>query len=275
MLTDTHCHLDFPEYGKDLEEVIERARKAPLAFIVNIGSSLKSSRESVALSKKYDFIYASVGLHPHEWETFSPEHITEIKSLAENKKVVAVGECGLDYYGRHNKEKQKELFLAHIDMAKEKGLPLVVHTRDAHSDTLKILKSRFPEGKIRGVVHCFSGDEGFLRDCLDAGLDVSFTCNITYPARRSNSGRDPAYRNNMVQRDKKADNLRGLIKDLPLDRLLLETDAPFLAPQEFRGKRNEPAYVKCLADVIAEIKGIDFEEVSQQTEKNARRLFEI
>lgn len=273
MLTDTHCHLDFPEYGKDLEQVIEKARQAGIAFIVNIGSSLKSSREAVSLSAKYDFIYASVGLHPHEWENFTAADISEIRSLAGDKKVVAVGECGLDYHRDHDKERQKQLFSAHIDIAKEKNLPLVIHTRDAHQDTLDVLRSSFPEGRIRGVVHCFSGDEKVLSECLELGLDISFTCNITYPANSFNIRRDPA--DNILQRDKKAGDLRALVKQAPLERLLLETDAPFLPPQEFRGRRNEPAYVKYLVDAIAQIKGISFDEVSKQTEENARRLFKI
>ncbi|MDD4909473.1 MAG: TatD family hydrolase [Candidatus Omnitrophica bacterium] len=273
MLTDTHCHLDFPEYGEDLERVIENARQAGIAFIVNIGSSLKSSREAVSLSAKYDFIYAAVGLHPHEWKGFSAADISEVKSLAANKKVVAIGECGLDYHRAHDKERQKQLFSAHIDIAKEKGLPLVIHTRDAHNDTLDILRRAFPEGGIRGVVHCFSGDEKVLSECLELGLDISFTCNITYPAKGFNTRRDPA--DNILQRDKKAEDLRKLVGMIPLERLLLETDAPFLPPQELRGRRNEPAYVKYLADAIAEIKGISFDEVSRQTEANARRLFGI
>jgi len=254
MLTDTHCHLDFPQYEQDLEVVIQNAKRAGLTFIINIGSSLKSSRQSVRLSKEYDFIYSAVGLHPHEWENYTSEDISEIKSLSKEDKVVAIGECGLDYYGRHDKERQKRLFLAHIGIARERKLPLIVHTRDAHSDTFDILRSNFPKGGIRGVVHCFSGDEKFLRDCLDAGLDVSFTCNITY---------------------KKAENLRRLVNITPVERLLLETDAPFLPPQEFRGRRNEPAFVKYLAEAISAIKGISFEELSVQTEKNARRLFNI
>lgn len=254
MLTDTHCHLDFPDYSGDLNEVLKRAKEAGVVFIVNVSSSLKAARDSLEIAKSHDFVYSSVGLHPHEAENYSPEDISSIKSLAVNNKVVAIGECGLDYYRRHDTEKQKRLFNSHIDIALSLGLPLIIHSRDSHQDMLAILKERFSSSKAKGVLHCFSGDETFLSGCLALGLCVSFTCNITY---------------------KKADALREMVKKAPLEKILLETDAPFLSPNQFRGRRNEPAYVRYLAQAIAEIKGVSFVEVAEETGKNARELFNI
>lgn len=259
MLIDTHCHLDFPDFDHDRDQTIERAKQQDVGYIINIGSSLKASKNSLALTQGYDFIYASLGLHPHEAENFNPSILNQIKTLVKEKKVVAIGEIGLDYYFRGSPKKdikilQEKLFRSLIEVAKENDLPLVIHNRDADSDLLRILKSEFKEGKIRGVVHCFSSDEEFLNKCLDFGFYISFTCNITY---------------------KKTDNLRNLIKVLPLEKLLLETDAPFLSPQVYRGKRNEPANVKILADEIAKIKDISFDEVAEKTTLNAKELFSL
>jgi len=279
MLIDTHCHLDFPDFDHDREEVIQKAKEQGIDYIVNIGSSLAASKNSVALAKQHDFIYASVGLHPHEAENFNSRVLEEIKTLVEAPKIVAIGEIGLDYYFREEPKKeikilQEALFRNLISVAKENNLPLVIHNRDADSDLLKILKAQFRDKKIRGVVHCFSSGEKFLEEILELGLYISFTCNITYPAKLSNIGRDPASGNN-IQRGKKADNLRKLVKAAPLERLLLETDAPFLSPQVYRGKRNEPGNVVILAQEIAKIKEIGFEEVAQATSKNARELFSL
>lgn len=257
MLIDTHCHLDFPDFDDDREAVIERAKQRGIDYIINIASSLEASRNSIELSAIHDSIYASLGLHPHEAENFNPSILEEINRLVKKKKVVAIGEIGLDYYFRTAVKKdikllQERLFKSLINVARENSLPLVIHNRDANSDLLRILNEEFKDEKIRGVVHCFSSDAEFLKAILDLGLYVSFTCNITY---------------------KKAENLRGLVKWLPLERLLLETDAPFLAPQIYRGKRNEPAYVKILAEEIAKIKNISFDEIAMKTTLNAKELF--
>jgi TatD DNase family protein len=249
-LIDTHCHLDFPEFDLDRDEVIQRARDQGLIYIINIGSSLRGSRESLELAKKYEFIYATCGIHPHEADKADEKMQAELKELAKHPKVVAIGEIGLDYYRNYSKkENQLSLFRSLINLAKGLNLPLVIHNRQAESDTLPILKEAMP---IRAVVHCFSGDENFLKECLGLGFFISFTCNITY---------------------KKATDLRRLVKLLPVSRLFLETDAPYLAPQTLRGKRNEPMYVKHLAREIAAIKEINIEEVAKITTENAETFF--
>lgn len=252
MLVDTHCHLDFPEFAQDRDSVVRRARDEGIGYIINIGSSLKGSVDSLELSQKYDFIYAVVGLHPHEADKFDLEAEESIRVLAKKEKVVAIGETGLDYFKNYSKaENQKRLFIALIKLAKDLNKPLVIHTRDAQVDTLSIIKESMP---LKAVVHCFSGGMDFLQSCLDCGFFISFTCNITY---------------------KKAEALRGIVKAAPLERILLETDAPYLAPEGLRGKRNEPAYVKLLAAEIARIKGIDTEKVAEITTLNAKMFFDL
>jgi len=251
-LIDTHCHLDFPEFDPDRDAVIQRAKEEGVSHIINIGSSLEGSKASLELSRKYDFIYATVGIHPHDADRFNEKIKSEIRELAGKEKVVAIGEIGLDYYKNYSKaQNQKPLFEYLLGLSKELNLPLVIHCRLAEDDTLQILKRGAP---VRAVVHCFSGNEVFLKECLDLGFFVSFTCNITY---------------------KKAQNLRDLVKITPLERIFLETDAPFLPPEGFRGKRNEPMHVKVLAEEIARIKGIDVQEVAKITTENAKRFFKL
>jgi TatD DNase family protein len=273
MLIDTHCHLDFPEFDKDRDEVIRRAKSAGIGYIINIGSSLSGSKKALELSRQHNFIYATIGLHPHEADKFNDGVRAGIEKLVKEDKVVAIGETGLDYYKNYSKtENQKALFRYLVKLAKDSGLPLVIHNRQAQDDTLKILSEVMP---VKAVVHCFSGDENFLKKCLALGFFISFTCNITYPAKSSNSGRDPACGNKPVQQDKKAKDLKTFVKLTPLDRLMLETDAPFLPPEGFRGKRNEPAYVKFLAEEIARIKEVGLEEVTRITTDNAERFFNL
>ncbi len=250
MLIDTHCHLDFPEFDRDRGEVVARAAKVDVGCIINVGSSLTGSRRSVELSRQYPGVYAVVGIHPHEADGFKLADAEEIKKLALQEKVVAIGEIGLDYFKNFSKsENQKPLFVSLVSVAKELGLPLVIHSREASDDTLNVLKEAMP---VMAVVHCFSGDESFLKNCLDLGFSVSFTCNVTYP---------------------KAQGLRDLVKAVPLDRLMLETDAPYLSPQELRGKRNEPANVAILAREAAGIMGKSLEKVAEATTANAKKFF--
>jgi len=252
MFIDTHCHLDFPEFDSDRDEVIKRAKDQGISHIINISSSLQGSKNSIALSQKHDFIYAAVGIHPHEADGFSDEVEDILRELARSDKVVAIGEIGLDYYKNYSEPKnQKGTFISLLKLSKELNLPAVIHCRQADSDVVEILKEVMPQ-KI--VVHCFSGSEYFLRQCLELGFFVSFTCNITY---------------------KKALNLRDLVRQVPLERLMLETDAPFLAPEGFRGRRNEPLYVKNLAQEIAKIKEIDVVEVGRANTANARFFFNL
>jgi TatD DNase family protein len=252
MLIDSHCHLDFPELSSDLEAVLARAKSEGVGYIINIGASLEGSIRSLELAAKYDFIFASVGLHPHEADKFNQDIENELSILAAKEKVVAIGEAGLDYYKNYSAiENQRVLFKAMLRLAKEKNLPLVIHSREAQADTLKILKE---EAIKKAVVHCFSGDELFLRQCLDAGFFISFTCNITY---------------------KKAQGLRDLIVKMPLERLMLETDAPFLAPEGLRGRRNEPGNVKILAQEISRLRGVSLEEISEITSQNTINFFSL
>jgi len=252
MLVDTHCHLDFPEFDQDRDEVIKRANLSGIDYIINIGSSIEGSRKSLELAKKYACIYAAIGIHPHEADRSGKEAVREIRKLASGDKVVAIGEIGLDYYRNFSRqENQQPLFISLIELTKELGLPLVLHSRQAEEDTLKILMRYLP---LNAVVHCFSGNESFLKQCLELGFFVSFTCNITY---------------------KKAENLRIVAKATPLDRIMLETDCPYLSPEGQRGKRNEPQAIKLLAEEIARIKAISAEEVANITTANAKRFFKL
>jgi TatD DNase family protein len=252
MLIDTHCHLDFPEFDKDRDEVAQGAKNEGVDYIINIGSGLLASEKALELARLYDFIYATVGIHPHEADKFDDGAKTRIEELAKKDKVVAIGETGLDYYKNYSKaENQKILFTYLVKLAVDLRLPLVIHNRQAQEDTLKILKQAMP---VKAVVHCFSGDANFLKECLDLGFLISFTCNLTY---------------------KKAQNLRALAKSTPLKRLMLETDAPFLPPEGLRGKRNEPRYVKFLAQELARIKETGLEELARVTTENAKKFFNL
>ncbi|MBU0503902.1 MAG: TatD family hydrolase [Candidatus Omnitrophota bacterium] len=252
MLIDTHCHLDFPEYDIDRDEVIRRSLEQGIGYIINVGSSLENSIRAKELAVKYESIFACVGCHPHDADDFSPDMLNRLKDLVSNKKVKAIGEVGLDYFRNlSTKENQKKAFLSLINLAKGSNLPLVVHSRQAQEDTLAILKTQMVS---KAIVHCFSGDEQFLNDCLRLGYYVSFTCNITY---------------------KKSDKLRKIVKITPMDRICLETDGPYLSPEGLRGKRNEPVNVRFVAEEIARIKGISVDEVAKATTANAKLFFNI
>lgn len=249
-LIDTHCHLDFPEFDADRDDVVKRAQEAGLKNIINIGSSISNSKKAVELAARYDMVYASVGCHPHEADTADAGTLSQLEKLAREKKVVAVGETGLDYFkGYSSVDNQEKLFYALVRLAKDAGLPMVIHCRQAQADVLKVIKNNLP---LKAVVHCFSGDEVFLKDCLELGLYISFTCNITY---------------------KKAGELRALAAAVPIGKLMLETDAPFLSPEGLRGKRNEPMQVKLLAEEIAKLKKTSAEEIARITTQNAETFF--
>jgi len=252
MLIDTHCHLDFSDFDSDRDEVIKRAHDNGISQIINVGSSIAGSQRSLKLSLEYPGVYSVVGIHPHEADSFDASLEASLSGLAKNDKVVGIGEAGLDYFRNHSKkENQLRLFYFQIGLAKELGLPLVIHTRCAGEDTLRMLKEAMP---LRGVVHCFSGDRDFLEAILTLGFFVSFTCNITY---------------------KKSQDLRDMVRAVPLGKLMLETDCPYLSPEGFRGKRNEPMQVKLLAEFIAGIKNLSLMEVAGQTTHNAVKLFAL
>ncbi len=249
---DTHCHLDFPEFDIDRDRLIDSSWAQGLEYIINVGSSLKASQASVALAQKHQRIYAAVGIHPHDADKARGAGVQEIKALACESKVVAIGETGLDYYRNYSlRENQLPLFSSLIGLAKEAGLPLVIHSRQAEDETLSVLKEHMP---VRAVIHCFSGDEDFLGRCLGMGFYVSFTCNITY---------------------KKAEKLRQAVKAAPIERVFLETDAPYLPAEANRGRRNEPLSVRYVAEEISRIKGMSVEEVSAITSANAKSFFGI
>lgn len=255
MLIDTHCHLDFPDFNPDRDTVLENAKNAGVVAVINVGASLKGSLGAVSLAAKFPNVFATVGIHPHDARKCSKEAVSQIAGLLEDKKVVAIGEVGLDHYRNLSApEVQADVFKIFIEMALDRRLPLIIHSRQAEQETLEILNSYEGLKSIGVVIHCFSGSEEFLKKILDAGFFVSFTCNVTYA---------------------KAQNLKNIVRLVPLDRMFLETDAPFLSPESKRGRRNEPANLVELAKEVAWLKGIDFEKVCSETTRNARSFFKL
>jgi TatD DNase family protein len=259
-MIETHAHLDFSDYNTDREDVIERARVAGIAAIINVGSTVDGSIASVELARRYDFIYAACGIHPHDAKAADADALKSLTKLIQSTgKVVAIGEVGIDLYRDLSPVIiQEEVFREFVLLSRQLSLPLIIHCRekakgesDASDILFKIMKENL-HMPYRGVLHCFSGDQQMLGRCLDSGLYVSYTCNITY--------------NN-------ASRLRDVLKKTPLNRLLLETDSPYLSPQEKRGMRNEPSCIQYLVRAIAEITGLSELEIEEQTDKNARDLF--
>ena len=254
MLIDSHVHLEMPQFDEDRKEVINRFLVNGVGLIINIGSSLENSKKAVELARKHKFIYATVGIHPHDIKNANAQTYAEIETLLKNEKVVAVGETGLDYYKNYSPHNvQVEGFKRHIQIAKKHNKPIIVHCREAEDEVLSILKNDSAK-EIGGIIHCFSGSMQFADECLNLGFYISFSGNITYP---------------------KAKNLREVVKIVPSDRLLIETDAPFLSPQSKRGKRNEPAFVQYVAEKVAELKILSREDVERNISRNIHRLFGI
>jgi TatD DNase family protein len=254
MLIDTHAHLEMREFNDDRDEVIRRAREAGVEYIVTIGTTVESSRDAVLLADKYDFIYAAIGIHPHEVKDILHPAYEIIRHFAKHKKVVAYGEIGLDYHYEHSpRADQKRKFRDMLREAKVLDLPVIIHDRDAHEDTLQILSEEWsPE--LGGVMHCFSGDASLAKQAIEMGFSISIAGPVTFP---------------------KAEALREAVRQIPIENLLIETDAPYLAPQPFRGKRNEPAFVRHTAEMIAQVKGLSFDDVARITSFNAMQLFGI
>ena len=251
MYVDTHAHINMPDYV-DLSEVLERAKEAKVEAIIDVGFDLESSKASVRLSRDQDFVFSSIGIHPHDADKVSDKDIDELKSLAASPKVVAVGEIGLDYYRNLSpKDAQISLFKKLLGLAQDLDLPVIIHSRDSHDEALRILHEA-NRGKLKGVMHCFSADVSVAKLVLDLGFYISFAGSITF---------------------KKANNLRDTAKFVPLDRLLIETDSPYLAPDPFRGKRSEPSYVVRVAQTIAQVRGLSAEEIGVATTQNAKKLF--
>lgn len=255
MYIDTHAHLTFPEFEIDRPEVIERAKAARVEAIINIALDDDSIKRSLKLSKEYpDFIFTGAGLHPHEASEWNDSTYQKFTALAKEHKIIAIGETGLDYhYKLSSVDQQKKVFRSFLQMAQELDLPAVIHSREAVQDTINIIREE-NKGKLKGVLHCFAGDLELQKAALELGLLISFTNNITYP---------------------KADIIRKAAETTPLDRIMIETDCPFLSPQAFRGQRNEPAYVIKVAEKIAEVKGLTVEAVAIATTENARKLFSL
>lgn len=253
MLIDSHAHLDMDDYNNDLEEVISRAVAGGVSNIISIGIDLPSSRKAIELAERYDFIYSTVGFHPHEADKTDSAQIDELARLASgSKKVVAWGEIGLDFYRNYAEVKnQIEIFALQLDKAHDLGLPVIIHDRDAHDEVMRILKLRGNKDR-KGVIHCFSGDYDLAMAFIDLGYYISIPGTVTY-------------KNAVITQDVAA--------RIPADRLLVETDAPFLSPLPHRGKRNEPLFVKHTAQRIAELRNMEFEKLAEQTTLNAKRIF--
>ncbi len=251
-LTDTHCHLDFPDYKDDLEEVLSRASGAGVVRIIVPGTSISSSQKAIELARKHPNIYAACGVHPHEADKVTDPDMAELREMAaKDEKIVAIGEIGLDYYRKFSKiENQKKLFNNCLDIAKEFDLPVILHNREAGEDFLKVLKGY----DLKGVVHCFSQDERLLEELLERGFYISFAGNITYP---------------------KASKLRELAGKVPIERILLETDSPYISPEPVRGKRNEPVNVKYLVSIYSEIYSLSKGDIARITTHNANELFSL
>ncbi len=254
MFIDTHAHLFYPNFAEDLDEVIERAKSDGLDYIVVPATDIETAKQTLALADKYDMIYAAVGIHPHETIDWTNENLKVIEDLAQHKKVVAIGEIGLDYYYDFSpKEKQIEAFRAQIELALKLNLPIVVHNRESDEDVIKITREYCNDG-LRGQFHCFNGSLADAKDLIRMKYFISFTGNITF---------------------KKADELRDTMSKIRLQHLLIETDSPFMTPVPHRGKRNEPSYVKLVAEKVAEFHKVSVEDVARITSVNAFRLFGI
>ena len=247
-MIDTHAHLDMIKNPEDVKESIEK-----LDYIITIGCDKEEIYKAVDFANRYENVYASVGYHPYDVNGLTDEDIEVLKKLAlENEKVVAIGECGLDYYRDITpKDIQKEFFEKQIQLAKELNLPLIVHSRSANEDTVKILEKYAPY-PASGILHCFGGDIPMMEACVDMGFYISFAGNVTYP---------------------KAENLREVLKRVPLDRLLLETDSPFLSPQKKRGKPNKPSHIFYTLEYVSDLLNIPKEELERITDQNALNLF--
>src|SRR4051794_21946883 len=253
MLVDSHCHLDFPDFADDLDAVVARAEAAGIGRIVTISTRVEQLDALLAIAQRFSNVYCSVGTHPHNADEEDGLPADELVELAKHPKVVAFGEAGLDYfYQRSSREAQERGFRAHIAAARLTGLPLVIHTRDADEDCGRILDDEMTKGSFRAVLHCYTGGRGLAMKAISLGLSISFTGILTF---------------------KKSQGLRDLAAELPADRIMVETDAPYLAPGKFRGKRNEPSYVVEIAKVLAETREVSLDEISRQTTENFFRLF--
>jgi len=253
MLVDSHCHLDFPDFAEDLDGIIARAAAAGVGRLVTISTRVRRLPELLAIAERYENVYCSVGTHPHHADEEDGISTEELVALTQHPKVVALGEAGLDnFYDDGSPAAQERGFRAHIAAARATGLPLVIHTREADARCGEILEEEVAKGPFHAVLHCYTGGRELAMKAIDLGLHISFTGILTF---------------------KKSQGLRDLAAELPADRIMVETDAPYLAPGKCRGKRNEPAYVVETAKVLAETRGVSLEEITQQTTETFFKLF--
>lgn len=254
MLFDSHAHLDDGRFDKDIGNIIARAKESGIEYILNPGADLNTSIRAVNLSEKYNMIYAAVGVHPHDVKDMDEDTIKVLRALSNKEKVVAIGEIGLDFYYDHSpRDEQRRWFKRQIELAKEVNLPIIVHDRDANEETFNILKE-YDVGSLGCVMHCYSGSVEMAKEYIKMGVYISLAGPVTFNNARK------AY---------------DVAREIPLEWLLIETDSPYLTPTPHRGKRNEPAYVRFVAEKIAEAKGISLEEVAHQTTLNTKKLFRI
>ena len=253
MIIDSHCHLDFPDFAAERDAVVERAREAGLKRIVTISTRVDRYDEVRRIAEAYDDVYFTVGTHPHQAHREPEVSVARLVTLAAHEKCVGIGEAGLDYhYDRAPRDLAARVLRTHVAAARESGLPLVIHTRDADIDTAAILTAEMGQGRFDALLHCFTAGAELAHTALDLGLSISFSGVLTF---------------------KRSDTLRAIAATVPLDRLLVETDAPFLAPEPRRGTRNEPAFVVHTAGVLAGVKGVSYDELAAATSANALRLF--
>ena len=254
MLVDSHCHLDFPDFAEELDAVVDRARQAGVGRMVTICTYLSRFDRILAVAERYDDVLCSLGVHPHQAaEEFEGVTVERLVAMSKHPKVIGLGETGLDYfYDKSPRDVQQECFRRHIRASLETGLPLIVHTRDADDDTMRIVKEEAAGQPVSGLLHCFSSGRQLAEEALEFGFYLSLSGIVTF---------------------KKSEDLRAIVKDVPLDRILVETDAPYLAPIPFRGKRNEPAYVAHTAATVADVKGVEPAELARATTENFFRLF--
>ena len=253
MLIDSHCHLDFPDFASEIDDVVARARQAGVRTMLTIGTRLRAFDGVRAVAERFDDVWCSVGVHPHEAKEEPLDEASALVERTAHAKVVGIGEAGLDYYYEHSpRDDQIRNFRAHIEAARMTGLPLIVHARDADDDLCTILSDEMAKGRFSGLIHCFSSGRKLAETALALGFFISISGIVTF---------------------KKSDELRAIVADVPLDRLLVETDAPYLAPMPHRGKRNEPAYVVHTAAVVAALKGVEPARLADATTDNFFRLF--
>ncbi len=258
ILIDSHCHIDGEQFDEDRDKVVERARAAGVVAMLNIGTGDPRSddfRRAVAVAERYDGVYASVGVHPHDAKLYDDAAEEHLNELAKSEKVIAWGEIGLDYYYEHSaRDVQRDVFRRQIRNARSLDLPILIHSREADDETVEILTDECSYDGFRGIMHCFGGTPEMAEALTKIGFLISFAGNVTF---------------------KKADNLRDAARVVPLDRLLIETDCPFLTPVPFRGKRNEPSFVTHTAAFMADFYGIDVETLAEQTSQNFLNFFRL